>query len=1097
MLARVEALVAGARASGLVEVGDDAAPYVAPDDARVAEHVPYGPGWARYTLRLHDGTVVLEGGARRVWLASPDVAHSLTVTAARAAVESAPTLHRMLTLHLRVACGGESRTPIERAIQQEGLVSRLEERIRERAPIETQRIVDPDLLARLLSVVPDDALRRRLTGDRTLPDEVLATLGAWPERPDPAAALEVEVQRRLLAGDRALDATVAPPVSREAAAGAVSGGERWWALGVRLPDGAIQLDGGARRLLVAAPPVAERLVARAVAAALGDPDLRVALHHRARARAAAPTTDLHRALAASPSALKALDARIRALAESATADPPLSGEAVEMLLGAGVPEGTVRRLRCARDLPAEEIERLQIRTSARPRAVAASERLEALIAERTRAGWTELRDDAPWLADDDPSIAERLPVEGRGGVQRAAILRDGSLYVEAGASRTRLCPPAVARALVDDRVAVLLASDDLHLLLHVAALASSGGAPGSSLERLGRAKGRGQLLTHIRRLAPGAQVRLHRERDAAVLKEAGVEADVITRLFGRSGELEARAATAASIDERRRAEAARAGRLDGLLAQAASAGWVELREDVVPYLDASDEAIVEPLPTGGAPGLRHAARLADDTLHLEGGRSRVRLVPPGVAAAMLDAAGRRALEGDRLVALLELAVRSRHAPPALTVAGWLAATPARGDELLRRIHEVAIAASAGERVTRRAHVEILEAAGVPADALAAVVRGRARASAGAAAPEPATARPPAGDRLADLIAERAAQGWVEVHEDGAPYLAADHPAIVERVPARAVPWTRLIAVLDDGALHLEGGVRRVRLCPPATASRLLDQAARRLAEDDDLLRLLELAVRARRHPPRWTLAHHVASTRRAWQGLLARIRELADHPRWDGRIHRRAWLELLDEAGVSAMRRLFLEGAVRARGATTEAEAEARARRRPTAAEEAEARLLDAISDRVSRGWVSLPAGTVPYVDAGDPRVLELFSDPDGDHRFAAILEDGTVVHEGGVTRWWLVPPERAGGVVERHAWETARGGGVHGLLDLLLASAGPRAAAHPLTHLVATRDDLRQTIEDRVRAAARAGGERFTRPEHVALLRALGVAPASRGRTS
>lgn len=1072
MLARVEALIADARARGLVEVSGEAAPYVAPDDPRVREHLPIGPGWARYTVVLGDGAVVLEGGARRVWLVPPDRGAVMVRDAARAVVEGARTLHQLLVLHRSVSCGGPARSAVERAIQDEGLLPRLEERIRERAAAETQRLDEPELLDRLLRIVPDDALRRRLTGDRSLPPEVLAGVGVWPARPDPAATLEAAAHERLAGGERGLDASVTPALDR--AVDAVDGGERWWTRGAVLPDGTILLDGGARRLRVALPDVAERLVAEALDRAVADPDLRVLLHHRARSLDDKPGTDLHRALGGSTAAREGLDARIRALAPAAQADPPLGAEAAAMLQGAGVPDAEIRRLRHATDLPPEQLAQVAQRAAARPREVTAAERLDALLAERTAAGFVELREDAPRLADGD-DVAEQLPL---GPGRLAAILADGSIHVESGTTRTRLCPPAVARAIVQARVDDVLRATDLRLLLHVAALASAGGSPGSSLERLGSGRARAQLLRRIGDLAGRADVRLHRRRDRELLSEAGVAPDVIERLFGVEEQAAAREAASAAAAARREAEAERTGRLEALLNRAA--GWAELHEDVVPYLEPGDPSIAEDLPTGGAPGLRHAALLRDGSLHLEGGATRVRLLPRPQAAKLLDAAGRRALERGDLFQLLELAVRAKHGPPPLSLAGWVAATPARGRELLQRVGALAGAPDA-PHVSRRVHAEILQEAGVPAEVLEAV-----GAAARPAPPPPTAARPPAGDRLAELLADRAGKGWVELHEDAAPFVADDEPSIAERLPPRAAPWTRLVAVLDDGSVHLEGGLRRVRLCAPAVATKLLDRAARRVAASDDLLELLELAVRARRHPPRWTLAHHVASSRRSWEGLLARIRDVAADPRWEGRVHRRAWQEILDAAGVDAVRRLLLEGAILARGA--EDDEAARARRARSAAEQARARLLDAVADRLAHGWVAVPSGAVPYVDAADPRVRELFRDPDGVHRFAAILEDGTIVHEGGVTRWWLVPPERSGAVVERHAWETARGGPVHGLLELLIAARGEAAATHPLTGLLAARDDLRREVEERVAAAVRDGRHRFTRPRHRELLRSLGL---------
>lgn len=901
LLARVEALTAEARSRGWVEVREEAAPFVAPTDPRVVEHVPLGSGWARYTLRLKDGTIVLEGGARRVWIVPQKAASAMVAEAARRAVDGAHTLHHLLALLLRATLGGSGRTPVERAIADEGLVPTLQERIRQRAPAETQRVTEPELLALLHQLVTDDAVVKALKRDRTLPAEVLAGLGQVPERPDPAAALEQEVADRLAAGAVGLDASVVGSVARDTAA--VDGGRRWWAFGARLADGSLHLEGGARRLRVLPPKAAGRLVDARIAEVLDGSDLRVLLHIRARARGRHHTTDLQRALASRPKDLAALDARICALAPEASANPPLAPKAVAMLTEAGVDDATVRRLRRARDLTPEELARIEERAAAPPPAQSASARLDSLIAAAT---------------------ADR---------------------------------------------------------------------------------------------------------------------------------------------------------------------WVELREDVVPYLPTDDPSIEELLSTRKAPGLQHAALLTDGAVHLEGGRTRVRMCPQRAVEPLLRARWTRILGETDLHVLLDLAIRAREQTAQPTLHGWVAARPDRRAALLAHIKDRASDPAYAGRITRRPQLDVLAEAGVDAADLAALgskllLPGVAASAAGRPA---AASRPPAGDRLADLIAERAAKGWVEVHEDVAPYLPDDDPAIAERVPSRAVPWTRLIAVLDDGSLHLEGGRQRVRLCPPRTAARLTTAAARRVLEGDDLLALLDLAVRSRRHPPSNTIWHHMNANPAMWDGLLARIRELSREARWEGRIQRRSWQEILSLAGVDAMRRLFLEGVVHHAGQEASARgAESAAER---AASAAEARLLSVLSEKIARGWVTLPTGAVPYVDERDPRVRDLFRDPDPDHRFAAILDDGTVVHEGGTSRWWLVPPDRAGAVVERHAWEMARAGEIHGLLDLLLSS-GSTAARHPLTALVAARPDLRRSIEDRIRAAARSGRHRFTRPEHLDLLRALGVPP-------
>lgn len=1069
LLARVEALIADARAHGWVEVSEEAAPYVAPADPRVVEHVPLGPGWARYTLRLADGTVVLEGGARRVWMVPQERGASMVAAAARGAVECATTLHHLLALLLRATRGGAGRTPVERAIEELGLVATLEDRIRQRAPIETQRLAEPELLALLSTLATDDDLKR-LAGDRSLPAEVQARLAVPVRPPDPAAALEQEIEALLAAGAVELDASVVGAVARDPAA--ISGGGRWWAFGVRSGDGGIHLEGGARRLRVVARAEAERLIEARIAEVLAGDDLRVLLHLRACVRDSRPSALLYEAVAARPSALVALDARICALAPGATADPPLGAGAGEMLREAGVDEVTIRRLRRLRELPPEQ------RLDRAPPEPSPSARLDALIQER--ASWVELREDAPPLRPDDPAITEVIR-SGSPWAALVAVLRDGSLHMEGGVTRVRLCPPAVARALVDARVAALLEEDDLHRLLHTATLAAGAPRSGTALARLARGPGREQLLARLRVLAEAAPpgVRLARRSDVEILRQAGVGGAILAGLTGDPSLDEARVPVAPPRPAR--------SRLDELLAAATTDGWVEVHEDIVPFVRPDDPAVRELVPVAGAPGLLHAAVLADGSLHLEGGRTRVRLCPPRRVEALLRERWARVLGETDLHVLLDLAIRARETTQQPTLHGWVAARADRRAALLSRIKERASDTGYAGRITRRPQLDVLAEAGVDEAILAALgskllLPGVAAL---AAARKGTSVRPPPGDRLAELIADRASKGWVEVHEDVAPFLDAEDPAILERIPARAVPWARLIAVLEDGALHLEGGRQRVRLCSPRAAERLVDAAARRALESDDLIALLDLAVRARRHPPNHTVWAHLVAVPALWDGLLLRIRELAREPKWEGRVPRRSWQDILALAGVDALRRLFLEGTVHQAGIDDGARSAA-ARR---AAEAAEARLVGVLSERIAGGWVTLPTGAVPYVDADDPRIRELFPDPDPDHRFAAILMDGTVIHEGGTTRFWLVPPERAGEVLERHAWETARAGEVHALLDLLLSS-GQQAARHPLTALIASRPDLRCSIEDRIRTAARAGRHRFTRPEHLDLLRALGVAP-------
>ena len=1096
-LKRVEELVADAVGRGLVGVDREAAPYIAPDDPRVVERVDGGSGWARYTLRLADGAVYQEGGARRAFFVAGDTARELVRAAAAQAVEQSRTLHQMLSLYNRARYGGKGRTAVQEAVAEPALLGRLEERIRDRAPHETQRLEDVELLDALRRIGAPEAVIKRLTGDRTLSEEVRSTLRRWPERVDAAASIEAELDERLRSGDVALDETVVGPVRPSAAVGAevVPGGERWWTFAVRTADGGLHLDGGSRRLRVVAPEVAERLIADRISEILSLTDLRVLLHHRAGVADRGERSLLYRAFAADAGAVERLDERIRAVAAGASFDPPLGDAALRALHAAGVDDDTIRRLGHVLELPMDQQAAVQERLRASV-TVQAGDRLDALLQDRIAKGFAELRDDtAPYVGAFDPEVTERLPEGVAPWARHVVVLEDGSVHMEGGRTRVRLCPPGVAKKLIERRAAELLAEPDLLRLLSTAVRVRRDPSPGTAYGYLAAARRWAAVLDRVRALAadPAFAGRIKRKDHIEILVEAGTDREALRGLTGDVGPtVEQRQEAAARLQQAR--SQAPGAQLDERLEACQAKGWVELHEDTVPYVHATQEGVVEVFPPAAAPGMRHVVVLADGSIHLEGGRTRVRLCEPARAAALLDARLAEVLAETDLHVLLGVATRVRTAVSGRSIYGHIRERSERHEALLARIREQSDDPTWRGRVTRKDHQDVLAEAGVdPA------VRRRLAGEVGLTLEQErarlerlreARATSPS-DRLDELLATRQAEGWVEIHEDTAPFVAATSPEVKELLPAQAAPGMRHVVVLRDGSVHLEGGRTRVRLCSPKRARELLAARYEEVLREEDLFVLLDLGVRVRAGGSALRIYGYFASDPRRRSALLGRICERAADPAYAGRVSRKDHLDVLADAGLDEAALRSLSGAV---GLTLEQERARLDGLRVARATSPSDRLDELLARRRAEGWLELYEDTVPFVPPTSPEVAELLpAQAAPAMRHVAVLRDGSVHLEGGRTRVRLCGQRLVDQLLAARFEAVMSEDDVFKLLDVGLrmqAGAPERTIFAYIARDPRRREALLGRLRERASDPAYSG--RITRSDHLSLLADAGLDEAS-----
>ncbi len=203
------------------------------------------------------------------------------------------------------------------------------------------------------------------------------------------------------------------------------------------------------------------------------------------------------------------------------------------------------------------------------------------------------------------------------------------------------------------------------------------------------------------------------------MRRVGVDEETIRRFAGdQSPSPEALAAAAAAAGEA--ADTDGAARLDELIAEKIAAGFVLLKEDVVPYLSKSDPTI-DVLLAWVPDWCTHGAMLQDRALHLEGGVKRLRWLPKSAVDAALEAAAERLLRGDDLYAILDIVEAFGGEARGPSLAAYLASDPERVAALRARVVALADDERHAGHVWKAAHRVSLEKLEVPEDIVTRLV----------------------------------------------------------------------------------------------------------------------------------------------------------------------------------------------------------------------------------------------------------------------------------------------------------------------------------------------------------------------------------------
>ncbi|NUN16641.1 MAG: hypothetical protein HUU55_23690, partial [Myxococcales bacterium] len=693
-----------------------------------------------------------------------------------------------------------------------------------------------------------------------------------------------------------------------------------------------------------------------------------------------------------------------------------------------------------------------------------------------------LEDTAPFVAPDSAEVVEILPKGVTPWANHVVVLADGAIHMEGGRSRIRVCAPQAAKTLIENRAEQLLQQTDLFDLLLTADRARRAPMRGTAFELIHTETKWNRLLQQIRRQAddPHYAGRIQKESYIELLQLAGVSEETQRMLMGVSGPTHTQIAQSFQ-----RAQQANRDKHHDWISEAIESrlgrGWVEVFSDIVPFVPHDAEEISRRLPTVGWPHVVSAFVLADDSLHLDYGRTRTRIVAPHAIEPLQHAALTRLLTYADLYTLLDWKLRCEQPPPPRSLAAYIQETDDRIEALTQTICQRVRTPQYQGKVTKPAHLHLLVKLGFAEEAhrlAGSTQREWAFRSTKKPTAYPLVPRP--DDQLATILAQRFRQRWVELVQDVVPYLPPTSPEIAELLPGSLTPWTRHIAILHDGSIHMEGGRLRILVCDPQKAQARLHRAATDALRGEDLYVLLDTLRMAQTQPRANTLCGAIAANPQWMAALKKQIVHVATLPRWAHTITRAHHVRMLSELGVDVSNLMSTKTNLRFPDIGRIAGS------RPPRAERRRVASLEQLqSERIKHHWQEVEDDAVPYVDATDPRVRQLYRNPDPTHRFAALLDDGTIVYEGGTTRRWITKSNQALSVVARQAQRIIATAGVHWLLDLIthITEGRSKAAIH---RWFREHPEWIETLRQRIVKLAADPDTRFTRPEHLRLLQEL-----------
>lgn len=556
-------------------------------------------------------------------------------------------------------------------------------------------------------------------------------------------------------------------------------------------------------------------------------------------------------------------------------------------------------------------------TSGRARGDAAREAAErtaavaAMLEDAAQKGWVPLeRDAVDYIAPEDARIVERVD-GGHPWARYTARLKGGGLYQEGGARRVLWTTEAAARKLLQEKARAATREARLFTLLETWRLARAtrgvGLTVGATLwsdDALRKA-----LADRIRARAadPDQAGTVRRSDHQEILAELGVS-DEDRRLLraDRSVTAAERAAAAGDEGSARNGDvlaaalAAARGRKDAVVLEGASAPFVG-RED-----SAAEQVVERP-----GPEWSYAVVLKGGDLHFEGGLRRERHTTARTAEKLVAARVEELLGARDLRLLVWLRRQLSRARGDWAAEARIAADP----KLRERLDEAIRTAAAdyhADPPLAVAQARTLREAGVDEDTIVRLAAPDARAAVrSAAARAAAIARTAWTGRtrttVAAAVTERLAAGFRWVAEDVVAYVDPDDERITQRLAGRP-DWCTHAVVLDDGSVHLEGGVVRQRLAPEDALAGLFAAAADDLLERGSLYALLDLQAAIDASPRPRTLAEFVKGDAKRQKLLRARAQALAAEERYAGHVVRPVHGAALVALGVPVERVRALTG---------------------------------------------------------------------------------------------------------------------------------------------------------------------------------------------